>query len=53
MTVVLKVTDNELLESVIPNDRVVKVKFGICNLADTEFKIVNNMIERIIDADSE
>lgn len=53
MTVVLKQTDNEDLESKIPIDRVIEVKFGITSLADTEFIITNDMIERIIDGSNE
>ena len=52
MTVELKETSNEELEAVIPADRIVEVKFGITNLADTEFVITNDMIKRIIDGDN-
>ena len=53
MTVELNPTDNEELETVVPNDRVVEVKFGICYLADTQFIITNDMIKRIIYGDNE
>ena len=52
MTVELNITDNEILESVMTSDRIVEVKFGVCNLADTQFTITNDMIKRIIDADN-
>ena len=50
MIVELKPTDNIELESAMTPDRIVEVKFGICNLDDKEFTISEDMIERVIDA---
>ena len=45
--IVVKITDNELFESVVPIDRVITIDDnGIVYLADTSFEIPENLIDK-------
>lgn len=52
MDVLIKENQEESLESKLPIDRVVTVLNGITSLADEQFYISEDMIERIIDGDT-
>lgn len=48
MDIKLKLTDNEELEKLLPNDRIVNIDNNILYLYDEQFNITNDMIEEII-----
>lgn len=48
MDVILKITNNEKLEELVPIDRVVTANNGFFSLLDTEFILTEDMIERIL-----
>ena len=48
MDVVLKITNNEKLEELVPIDRVITAQYGVFSLSDTEFILTEDMIERVL-----
>lgn len=52
MDVIIKINQEENLESKLPSDRVVTVIGNITNLYDEQFYISDDMIERVLNGDT-